>query len=521
MLDRNRLINTGYTHTRLTARRAQLTKEDASVGYNQDPVLIAIMATTPPPPPSPVHAPPTPLHGAKHDFYEPYSTRRSTRSVSKRAQDNKPVFSTHTFSPPSSAQSSPKRGTRKVTMSEELTSVHQTEHSVTAGMTLDVAGLLLPDGRTTVPPTTMLPTPAKTPRKRPQQPAHTFRSTARVLFQNGSDVADGAMTTPRKHRDGRRLSLSLDNSMMNGLDGGDQDGAIQIFTDSKERIPEVDPSEANPFYAKGQPSGAVETNHKRRRVAKNVEIEKGIRREDGTVYVLYVSMLLMMDILATDRYTSRGKKIFRKFNDDEVDEEEYESEDLGGMDLDRAGSQPTRPLTRSSIKPRLLFPTEGQQRERELNIHGEEEEDQDADEEAITDIDENALNRSMVETLTDNEADEHIDNGTLAPPTALPVTPSAGSPLTPASASAVMTRTTRSSTRKASKGHQSPLAKVRDRRSPRVMKHKGDKVSPFDEWRRTKSSMEVLKKGKNKRVGDTLEQNGRMTSMKKAKIGKT
>ena len=53
---------------------------------------------------------------------------------------------------------------------------------------------------------------------------------------------------------------------------------------------------------------------------------------------------------------SRGKKVYRKFpkDDDDMDED-------------------TRPLTRSSIKPRLLFPTPQQQREREAtNISDEE-----------------------------------------------------------------------------------------------------------------------------------------------------
>jgi hypothetical protein len=75
---------------------------------------------------------------------------------------------------------------------------------------------------------------------------------------------------------------------------------------------------------------------------------------------------------------SRGKKVFRKFEDN-TNQDADEDDNLSDMDIrHKAGTAATKPFTRSSIKPRLLFPSEGQRRERE--------EGHEADEEALTDI---------------------------------------------------------------------------------------------------------------------------------------
>jgi hypothetical protein len=82
---------------------------------------------------------------------------------------------------------------------------------------------------------------------------------------------------------------------------------------------------------------------------------------------------------------SRGKKIFRRFSDPEQDRSSSACTDIseapGQRTLKRqAGESAQRPLTRSSIKPRLLFPTEDQIREREEAAAD------DVDEDAVTDI---------------------------------------------------------------------------------------------------------------------------------------
>jgi hypothetical protein len=85
-------------------------------------------------------------------------------------------------------------------------------------------------------------------------------------------------------------------------------------------------------------------------------------------------------------YIFRGRKVFRKFHDDapsgESAAEEEQDDELSADDNQvrrQIGPEGRRPLTRSSIKPRLLFQTEIKERNRELGI------DED-DEEAITDI---------------------------------------------------------------------------------------------------------------------------------------
>lgn len=82
---------------------------------------------------------------------------------------------------------------------------------------------------------------------------------------------------------------------------------------------------------------------------------------------------------------SRGKKIFRRFQDDAHSERTSSAgSEISGTQEQRqlkrqAGPAARRPLTRSAIKPRLLFPSDEQLAERERGPD-------DVDEEAVTDI---------------------------------------------------------------------------------------------------------------------------------------
>ena len=72
------------------------------------------------------------------------------------------------------------------------------------------------------------------------------------------------------------------------------DNQIQIYTDSKDKVPEIDLSEDNPFYEKpGQPvppEPSKSKNSKKRKtrhtIEDNPEIEEAFNREEGMVYVL-------------------------------------------------------------------------------------------------------------------------------------------------------------------------------------------------------------------------------------------
>ena len=156
---------------------------------------------------------------------------------------------------------------------------------------------------------------------------------------------------------------------------------------------------------------------------------------------------------------SRCKKIYRKFSKEGDDLEEEEADEVGS-DHDNV-----RPLTRSSIKPRLLFPSQKQRAEREAA-------DLEDEEEAPTDIE---------------EQQQHVTT---------PVKHRVFSPPTPPTTG----HATRSSTK------QAPPEPVE------AIPYKGKKVSPFDGWTRKKagtgggtpSSAGGGEKGR-KREGEALE----------------
>jgi hypothetical protein len=110
---------------------------------------------------------------------------------------------------------------------------------------------------------------------------------------------------------------------------------------------------------------------------------------------------------------SRGKKIYRKFHDGPSHGSEEEPEHSSDELRHNAGPAARRPLTRSAIKPRLLFQEEIQQRNHEMGITD--------DEEAVTDIEisvttpSNRKTRKVMEIGTPIKPQE-----TTPPPTVRP-----------------------------------------------------------------------------------------------------
>jgi hypothetical protein len=128
----------------------------------------------------------------------------------------------------------------------------------------------------------LLPTPNKTPKKRPSEIAPGISSIARSLFR--SETAEEVMPTPKK-KGKRYKGFTMDSFE------AEEGQPIQIYTDSNDRVPEVDMSADNPFY--GSSSAVPEPMKrasKRRKVTVPGEGERNIeeveRREDGLVYVL-------------------------------------------------------------------------------------------------------------------------------------------------------------------------------------------------------------------------------------------
>lgn len=256
-----------------------------------------------PPPPSSLNTPQTPKFGFA-DSYEPYSPRRKSARVSERAQaittppynskSSKKASPTDISSSALSPQTAPKKTAQRpsATGARRVSGALNFNNTATAAHALGLptptprkmdkkdrsAALSRNNG--------MLPTPDKTPVNRPFAPAPVISSVARNLFPVRPDTTiDEVMPTPKKK--GRKYTgFTLDSFEA-------VDAPIQIFTDSHDRVPEVDLGADNPFYAAS--SFALEqpaTRGSKRRKAIMIpgegeqSIEEAEKREDGMIVVL-------------------------------------------------------------------------------------------------------------------------------------------------------------------------------------------------------------------------------------------
>lgn len=309
----------------------------------------------------------------------------------------------------------------------------------------------------------MLPTPNKTPKKAPTETAPAIQAIARNLFPVRSD--DQVMPSPKKNKARRTYGLDSFEVAV--------DEPIQIFTDSMDRVPEVDRSTDNPFFgdkAHAQPEPAKRAG-KRRKITVPGEGERTVeeleQRDDGLVYVF------------------RGKRIFRKFAD--FDDSASPAEDAED-EADEAIEQVVppnlrRPLTRSSIKPRLLFPTPEQAKARVPKTHTTD------DEEAETDIEEPSTSTPMA--IDDMAATPKAPRfGPVSPPTTL--------------------RATRSKKMDICNPYVEPASEddeVDAPASPLLRSQRtGGKVSPFDQWQRVKKPAGSA--SSKKREGEPISRRG-------------
>ena len=100
------------------------------------------------------------------------------------------------------------------------------------------------------------------------------------------------MPSPRRGRKGRRYNgFSLESFRENGEDGTNN---IHVFTDSRDRVPQPDEEENNPFIdqqPQEQPStGSGSRASKRRKIGggskMDAQVEDAIKKDEGMVYVL-------------------------------------------------------------------------------------------------------------------------------------------------------------------------------------------------------------------------------------------
>lgn len=273
------------------------------------------MAATPPPP-GRIHTPPTPLHGPKYDSYEPYSPRRSSRLAAQHSnqalqspqqhrnvrvstpRSSRTVGTTRQTHPnisPPSSPASPSAGSLRLPKSRKAAS----SASRQPGIVFDncVADLVKAQLKPSATETFgMLPTPAKTPRKRSSPNQAALKSTARVLFPSRPATIDDAMPSPRKHKQPAAGQNSFSISAL--ADEGDDEASsskIEIYTDSKERVPSMDEDENNPFLSRNAASKkkVIEVAQTtRRRVKskseKDKQMEEATQQDEGMIYVLYV-----------------------------------------------------------------------------------------------------------------------------------------------------------------------------------------------------------------------------------------
>ncbi|KAK3679281.1 hypothetical protein LTR78_000842 [Recurvomyces mirabilis] len=441
-----------------------------------------------PPPPTRIRTPPAPLHG---DNYEPYSPRRSTR---RTAQSNPySSFNTdrsprtnglrHTTPPPTVKKTRFARHNTQLSSPPSSSASpaqtrlaghnnHKTPKKLLSGRAShgannsdsDHAGPSSSLAPHTLDPVTMLPTPSRTPRKRN---ITAMNSSARILNFEPQDPND-VMPASRKIKKHGRFNS------MNAFDLFDEDrpqrsSAIAIFTDTNARVPELDETEDNPFVGPKSITTRPQRSSRRARTAEVDAMEEAARNDEGVIYVF------------------RGKKMFRRFSDPETDRSSSPATDLGEASEQRtlrrqAGAAAQRPLTRSSIKPRLLFPNEDEIRAREQSAD-------EVDEEAMTDIE-----------MSDSH--DHVQNRPVGQ------TPTrgrfGGKPATPPTTG----RATRLSNMKGSPTIPTPILEE-DEPEPMSVgtddsfggsagPRKGRK-SPFDSWQRTKA-------GGRKRAGEPSEE---------------
>ncbi|KAJ5167920.1 uncharacterized protein N7482_003514 [Penicillium canariense] len=412
------------------------------------------MATTPPPPsPSSLRIPTAPRHGAGYDQFEPYPTRFSARLANQRASRTtertpEPVWP----GSPSKMRSraSPKKyrridgetmsppGSSSKSMGSEASKPPPNFTFATSESELDISGRHHHQQSAHSQPHSAaneaLPTPAKTPSKRKVQ--GDLSSTSRTLFPSNS-----------------RMSAKKPSPFSLESFEAPASKDIQIFTDSRDRIPVAGAAEKNPFASKSEAAGSI--RRAPRRMYKSGESSNS---QNAPVTASSHGNITPSD----DEYLStpedgmtmifRGKKVHTKF--------EFEDEDEGNDEMGLFAARPdllddsqdilnsVKPLTRNSVKPRVLFP--GPKNDKPLH-----------EEEAATDE----------EDSEDAEVEPSHVNSTLFSPS-LDCPPAPGA-----------TRLLRSNARFATQVDETPSG-------TKALDTKRKRISPFDQWLRKKQAPE-------------------------------
>jgi hypothetical protein len=112
-------------------------------------------------------------------------------------------------------------------------------------------------------------------------------------WRHVADVAEIEPSPRRNRKNKRHNGFSLESFSVE--EGGSSRGQIQIFTDSRDRVPQMDKSKSNPFVEHGLDNDVSSTHKvagtsKRRKVSGDKkldpQVEEAIEKDEGMVYVL-------------------------------------------------------------------------------------------------------------------------------------------------------------------------------------------------------------------------------------------
>ncbi|EER26510.1 hypothetical protein D8B26_003106 [Coccidioides posadasii str. Silveira] len=445
------------------------------------------MATTPPPR-GRLRTPPAPTHECGYNGYSPYSgsPRRSKRLATRndilhvRNQDGESHVSSDrlhsdsdgnshylchdsdaALSAPNSTKQSPssnsdiqhnsllpytKSSASRVTKKTlpSLPSSHKSSDNTLQQTTMAVG---------------MLPTPAKTPRKKNIPDSGAI---ARDLFTNRARAMDLERRSQRRPRGKKYSGFSLESFHSNPEENN---GSVEIYTDVRDRIPTLNSSEDNPFISRPEEAKTPKVEEsdgkaKRRKVNeddidRDPAVDEMVNRDDGVLCVF------------------RGKKIFRKFKPKDIDESDGDNDPglLGSMD--DIPSSRTRHFTRSSIKPRVLFPTADQLRTRAAKAKAAK----------VSEHATNGKEEKMEEQLNASSQSEATDanNDPVTPPSKMTRLATPSTPL--ASGRSLRSHTKKSESEITPDTSSSPT---------------GNRFSPFDRWTRIKARSSPSGKGKKR-----------------------
>lgn len=255
------------------------------------------------PPPFTICTPHTPQFGF-YDNFNPYSPRRSARIAQRHLLYQKTVAtSPGDFHTDRTSQKTPVNLDKSNSVifqlpSPKLAKTHDTvksgprtsrkkkysastlETSIDAAQSLSVENsnkftVTVHKNSSPVRQNEMLPTPAKTPVKRPQKPSSSITSIARNLFPVQPSKVNGQILTPK------RKGHTKINS-----------GRVAVFTDPHDRVPEKDFCPDNPFYydSISNLSNLKRQSNKRKKIMVPGEgmqsTEDLEKRNDGLLYVL-------------------------------------------------------------------------------------------------------------------------------------------------------------------------------------------------------------------------------------------